>query len=304
MITFIFEGSEKQRLDHFLTEQLPQTRSQIQKLIRYGLVTVNEQVIEVHHWLRNGDVVNLMKESKNKSAENITVDPIVIYEDDEVIVLEKPSGLLVHPTEGHESDTLIDWALSHYPELKTFDETRRSGLMHRLDRDVSGLIIMAKTVASFDNLKRQFQERTIEKYYQALVHGVVSQEEAEINTPLARDSKTGLTKAHSALQDHIETREAITRYEVLQRFHSTTLLKIKLITGRTHQIRVHLQSIGHSLVGDHLYQTKDIRKSKKEYLARPFLHAYHISWMDLKGEQQGVESKLPLDLQIYLDQQK
>lgn len=295
----------RQRLDIFLTAELSHiSRSQIQKLVKLGQVTVNGQPAEVHHWLKTGDLVAYAVAKKVKADSKTTKRSLAVkFEDDDVVVIDKPSGLLVHPTQRNETDTLIATLLKEYPQLKKFNDPVRPGLVHRLDKDVSGLMIIALNPKSFASLKSQFQDRTIDKRYTALVHGKVLNAVGEITTNLQRDKKTGLTKALSAKPAHdeiIEGREAITHYEVKDQFVNYTLLEIKLITGRTHQIRAHLQSIGHSIVGDTLYVTGDIRKKKKIFLSRPFLHASSLQWHQLDGTVKKCTSPLPTELKKFL----
>jgi 23S rRNA pseudouridine1911/1915/1917 synthase len=300
-----YKQPTRQRLDVFLTTELTDiSRSQIQKLVKLGQVTVNGQSTEVHHWLKKDDLVEYTVAKKPKIDPKATKRSLnVKFEDDDVVVIDKPSGLLVHPTQRNEAETLISLLLKEYPQLKKFDDPIRPGLVHRLDKDVSGLMIVALNPKSFASLKNQFQERTIDKRYTALVHGSVLKDVGTITTNLLRDKKTGLTKALSAKPAHdeaIEGREAITHYEVKQRYVNYTLLEIKLITGRTHQIRAHLQSIGHSIVGDTLYVTGDIRKKKKIFLTRPFLHASSLQWLQLDGSKKKCTSPLPAELKKFL----
>lgn len=300
-----YKQPTRQRLDIFLTAELSDiSRSQIQKLVKLGQVTVNGQPAEVHHWLKTGDLIEYAATKKVKTDPKAAKRSLTIkFEDDDVVVIDKPSGLLVHPTQRNEADTLISLLLKEYPQLKKFDDPIRPGLVHRLDKDVSGLMIVALNAKSFASLKSQFQDRTIDKRYTALVHGKVLKAVGEITTNLQRDKKTGLTKALSAKPAHdeiMEGREAITHYEVKEQFVNYSLLEIKLITGRTHQIRAHLQSIGHSIVGDTLYVTGDIRKKKKIFLSRPFLHASSLQWHQLDGTIKKCTSPLPSELKKFL----
>ncbi len=299
-----YKQPTRQRLDIFLTAELSDiSRSQIQKLVKLGQVTVNAKTVEVHHWLKTGDIIEYTTAKKTKADPQTKRSLVVKFEDDDVVVIDKPSGLLVHPTQRNEADTLIAVLLKEYPQLKKFNDPVRPGLVHRLDKDVSGLMIVALNAKSFTSLKSQFQERTIDKRYTALVHGKVLKAVGEITTNLQRDKKTGLTKALSAKLAHDEIsegREAITHYEVKESFVNYTLLEIKLITGRTHQIRAHLQSIGHSIVGDTLYVTGDIRKKKKIFLSRPFLHASSLQWHQLDGTIKKCTSPLPSELKKFL----
>ena len=294
-----FDLKTKERLDKFLTEQLTgQSRSQIKKLIQAGLVTVNDKPAAVHHWLRLGDKIVI-----GKAAERVTKKlaplPEIIFQDQDFLVISKPAGLLVQPT-AREKITLISWLLKHYPLVKEFGDSQRPGLVHRLDRDVSGLMVIALSKKAYESLKKQFQERSVDKKYLALVHGRVSNDDGRITSRLDKDSQTGLMKALTAKDQKEQGRPAVTHYRVLKRFLNYSLLEVKIITGRTHQIRAHLQSIGHSIVGDPLYLTKDIKKKKKTYLNRPFLHAYQLTFHDLEGKGRQYYSPLPEQLNDYL----
>lgn len=300
-----YKQPNRQRLDIFLTAELADiSRSQIQKLVKLGQVKVNDKVAEVHHWLKAGDIIEYITSKKTKADPKTTKRSLEIkFEDDDVVVVDKPSGLLVHPTQRKETDTLIALLLKAYPQLKKFNDPIRPGLVHRLDKDVSGLMIIALNQKSFAHLKQQFQDRTMDKRYTALVHGKVLKDVGTITTNLQRDKKTGLTKALSAKVAHDELsegREAVTHYEVKVRFVNYTLLEIKLVTGRTHQIRAHLQSVGHGIVGDTLYVTADIRKKKKIFLPRPFLHASSLQWQQLDGTTKKCTCPLPSELKKFL----
>ncbi|MFH0873859.1 MAG: RluA family pseudouridine synthase [Candidatus Komeilibacteria bacterium] len=297
---FIYSQQGKKRLDTYLAENLDtSTRSQIQKAIKQGGVLVNDKKTTVHHWLKPGDVIEYTVAVKESRVDRSLV-PTIVYQDDHYLVLDKPAGLLVHPTERGEEHTVISWLVEHFPRVTEFGDPLRPGLVHRLDRDVSGLIAIALDEPSYFHLKEQFRDRTIDKHYTGLVYGVISNDEGTISTPLERDKKTGKTKAQSVLLKQDQAHEAITHYEVIKRFHNFTLLDIKLVTGRTHQIRAHLHSIGHSLVGDSLYGTRDLKNKKLPSLPRPFLHASSLSFQSITGEMIDCHSELPSELNNLL----
>lgn len=232
-----------------------------------------------------------------------------IFEDENYLVINKPAGLLVHGADHIKEPTLIDQLLSAYPRLtRVGEDPKRPGLIHRLDKLVSGLMVIAKTPESFDSLKKQFQKRTIAKYYTALVYGQIAKDEDEINFPIKRSSK-GHKMAALPLTTkgtvNITNRRAITEFEVAKRFISYTLLKVKTKTGRTHQVRVHLSAYGHPVVGDDLYGTKKTKiKNKKLKLERIFLVADKLSFVDLHGEKKEFKIKLFPELKIFLKQLK
>jgi len=298
---FKYNKAVKERLDKFLNEQLPDiSRSQIKKLILQEKITVNGEKSSVHHWLKNGDTISYDKKSEAHDAGfDFKLEPKIIEETSDYLVIEKPSGLLVHPTEKHETNTLADWLKIKFPNIKSVgDDTMRPGIVHRLDKEVSGLMVVALTQDYFDLLKQQFQKRKITKEYIGLVHGQMLNDKGEITTPLERDKKTGLMKAQTTKESG---QTAQTTYEAIKKFINYTLLKIKIKTGRTHQIRAHLYSIGHSLVGDQLYQTKDLRKKKKTLEQRIFLHAYYLKFKDATGLWHKYKSPLPPELEEFLN---
>ncbi|MDP2944415.1 MAG: RNA pseudouridine synthase [bacterium] len=246
--------------------------------------------------------------------------PKIIAATSEYLVINKPAGLAVHAGGNLTEPTLADWLIANYKKIKDVgDDPIRPGLVHRLDKEVSGLMVIAKTQASFDNLKNQFQEREINKEYVALVHGRVAKDFGAINFPITRSqegyrmaalpsgSEDLLSRRHPKDRDQgnisswLKSRAALTEFEVLKRFVNYTLLKVSLKTGRTHQIRVHFFAYGYPLVGDNLYCTKKTElKNKKLNLGRVFLVANHLSFRDLKGVTRDFRIDLPEELQAAL----
>lgn len=228
-----------------------------------------------------------------------------IFKNNEFIIVNKPAGLLTHGSDQIKEKTLSDQLIADYPELKKIGEDPyRPGIMHRLDRLASGLIAVARAQASFDNLKAQFQKRTIIKKYTALVYGRVDKDEDEINFPIRRSTK-GFKMAAIPVTNKgkITTngRIAISEFAVITHYINYTLLKVKIKTGRTHQIRCHLAAYGHPLVGDDIYSTKKTRiKNKKLNLDRIFLVADELSFRDLAGRQHKFSIGLPAGLKNFL----
>ncbi len=295
-----YKQDTKERLDKFLSLELPQlTRSQLKKMILSELVLVNDEVATVHRWLKNKDVVKLLKTAPEKRIEKKLIAPKILAQTKDYLILEKPAGLLVHPTDRNETNTLADWLRAEFPQVKKVgDEPMRPGIVHRLDKDVSGLMVVALNNDAFDFIKKQFQDRTVKKEYLALVHGSMRANSGEIDTPIERSKETGLMKANKMAE---VSKTAITIYNVEKKFVNYTLLRLQIKTGRTHQIRTHLYSIGHSIVGDSLYRTKDLRKKKKtiENL-RIFLHAAYLEFTDLENNRQKYSSSLPSLLKDFL----
>ena len=302
-----------ERLDKFLANKLPElSRSFIQKQIKSGSITLNGKQTNVKTKPNVGDVVEITKTEQDKPdiSPNDDVEFKTIDENDEYIVIEKPAGLVVHPGIGIHEPTLVNGLLFKYPELTGVgDDNLRPGIVHRLDRDVSGLIVVARTQPMFDALKKQFQERTVTKEYTALVHGIIDDEDGYVDTPIGRSqSKSGKMAAHpptlrnsGVMEDkspnQSSDRDAKTEFEVLERIKKYTLLKVTTHTGRSHQIRVHMNSIEHPVVGDRLYTNKQI---KQKNLGRLFLHASKLGFKNIIGEQKEYTSKLPSDLQTFL----
>ena len=312
MIFEVLGEDQNIRLDRFLVSKLEiYSRSQIQKLIKDGFILVNNKKTTPHCFLKVGDKVTIDRQQSTDNNQQTTIDSNksnhfnninIIKEQSDYLVLEKPAGLLVHPDQVHQEPTLIDWLLKHKPLIaKVGDNPLRPGIVHRLDREVSGLMVIAKTQEMFEHLKSQFKQRKIRKEYLVLVHGAVLRDEFEVNLPIGR-SKSGYFVAQTNGQKEAKT--ASTEFEVVRRFKTNTLLKAVLKTGRTHQIRVHLKSQGHSIVGDKLYQTRDLKNKKNSFLMRPFLHSHILGFFDLENNWQEFKSDLSQDLNNFLRELK
>ncbi|MBU1037252.1 RluA family pseudouridine synthase [Patescibacteria group bacterium] len=301
MKELIFSENQKQRLDKFLAEKLPDfSRSQIQKLIKTDQIKVNDQSSSVHHWLKVDDkiIIDLQPETKEKTQP--LIEPRIIEQNDNYLIIDKPAGLIVHPAEGIQEPTLVDWLTEKFPQIKNIGENKnRPGIIHRLDKEVSGIIIIALNQKMFDHLKQQFKERKIKKEYLALIHGLTSKEEGVIDFPLDRSKDSGKIIAKPQGDDG---KKSITNFLVLKKFSRYTYLQITILTGRTHQIRVHLQAYGHPLVGDHLYYNKKIKDNLK--LNRIFLHAHLLGFYDLQSNWLEFKTDLPSDLTNILTKLK
>lgn len=302
-MSITFQGAARERLDKVLHSHYPDlSRHQIQQYIKTDNVTVNGQKVAVHHWLKSGDIIELSHDKPMIAlAEEIVVKdlPEVIYRDEDIAVVNKPAGLLVHPTDKHEQYTLTGWAQKEFSGLVGVGDTTRPGLVHRLDKDVGGLVLLALNQTSFEFYKGLFAEHKIVKRYYALVNGLVQPDDGKIGTPIERQKKSGRMVAQSGTG---QGKEALTLFKVLQRFHHYTLIEVQIITGRTHQIRTHFFSIGHSIVGDQLYQTRDIKKQKSRAssLSQPFLFAFSLEFDDRQGRHQHFTLDLPDRLKEFL----
>jgi 23S rRNA pseudouridine1911/1915/1917 synthase len=297
----IEEGEEGQRLDRYLVAKLDDiSRTTVQQLITDGLVSVSGRTSKPGYALRIGDEVRVPWGaskpfvSNAKPQSSLPLD--IIYEDRDLLVVNKAAGMVVHPAPGHTHDTLVNALLAYYPDLQGV-EGLRPGIVHRLDKDTSGLIIIAKNAHTSAALIEQMKQRKIIKRYLALVEGVVALDSGSIDAPIGRDPR------HRQQMTITTTgsREARTHFRVLQRFARHTLLLLQLETGRTHQIRVHLKAIGHPIVGDPVYGSSN--NPGNQTLKRQFLHAHQLIFAHpTTGEILELEAPLPADLEFELSQ--
>lgn len=287
-----------QRLDKFLVEQLPQfSRARLQALIKSGQVLVKgKPASKSGQLLEGGEAVEVRvppAASSDLIPEKIPLD--VVFESQDVLIINKPAGMVVHPAAGHFTGTLIHAALSHAPEIEGVGGELRPGLVHRLDKDTSGLIVLAKNDAAQQALQAQFQSREVEKTYIALVDGTPSTSTGRIEAAIGRDPRE---RKRMAVVRGRNGREAISEYRVIEYFEDHTLLEVDIHTGRTHQIRVHLNFIGCPVVGDKVYG----KRHPSLPLERQFLHAARLG-LRLPGETElrTFTAPLPADLQQVLD---
>jgi len=288
-----------QRLDRFLAPLLPSlSRTNIQQLIADEAVLVKDKASKPGYALRRGDTITIMRSAPvipptNATAQELPLD--ILYEDEDLLVLNKAPGIVVHPGPGHSDDTLVNALLARYPELQGVGEDGRPGIVHRLDKDTSGLIIIARNSRTLTALMEQMQGHTIVKRYLALVEGDVAHDQGSIDAPIGRDTRNRQQMTITTR----DSREARTHFRVLQRFTRHTLLLLQLETGRTHQIRVHLKAIGHPVVGDPVYGSGNAPKGFT--LNRQFLHAYQLQFdHPITGKLIEIEAPLPKDLQNIL----
>ena len=282
------------RLDKFVSENCPGlSRSQAQKLIDDGYVTVNGLMEKASHKAENGEKIEITVPPPAPSVLLPEAIPVkILYEDDDLLVIDKPAGLTVHPAPGHPSHTLVNAVLSHLSNLPDADDTPRPGIVHRLDKDTSGVMLVAKNNIALANLSDQFKSHSVKKVYLTLVKGHLKPERGVIEAPIGRDSGD---RKKMAVTGESRGRQARTNYRVIRYVGKNSLLEITPETGRTHQIRVHLAAIGYPVIGDATYG------KKSAYLNRQFLHAYRLGfYLPSSGKFVEFESPLPLDLEKAL----
>lgn len=264
------------RLDRWLAAHVPElSRARLQALIDAGHVRIDGGVPKASRRLAGGEHVSL--EIPPAPPETLAPEPIaltVLYEDDEVLVVDKPAGMVVHPGAGHSTGTLAAAVLAHAPGTSGVGGPRRPGIVHRLDKDTSGLLVMAKTVRAYDSLTAQLAARTVTRRYRAVVHGRVKANDGVVDAPIGRHPRDRVRMAVVP-----RGKRAVTRYRVLERFAHVSDLDVKLETGRTHQIRVHMASLGHPVVGDPLYGARPGRAPVPVSLEGLALHAAELAFV-------------------------
>jgi 23S rRNA pseudouridine1911/1915/1917 synthase len=294
-----FKINEEQRgarIDNFLAEheELKLSRSQVQKLIREGHIKVNKKEIKTGYKLKLNDTIDLIIPSPKKlevDSENLPIN--IVYEDSDLIVINKARGMVVHPGAGNYSGTLVNALLHHCKDLSGIGGVLRPGIVHRLDKDTTGLLVVAKNDFTHKALSQQFKDRDVKKVYIALVHGVMREDEGAI------ESKIGRHPVHRKKMAVItgfrpKSRDALTLYKVIGRGEKHTLVELEIKTGRTHQIRVHLSSINYPLVGDTTYGFK---KNEYKRIGQQ-LHSKSLSFIHPRtGKEVKFEIDLPEDMQ-------
>ena len=295
---------QKTRLDQYLAAQHQHySRTQIKKLIDEGFVLVDGRTRKPSFLLSGGENIEMVRrapEIPKAEAEELPLE--ILYEDDDLMVINKAPGMVVHPAPGNITGTLVSAILHHLRRSARFGETR-PGIVHRLDKGTSGAMVVAKNDQVQRSLSNQFKDRKVEKFYRAVVFGTFKQKSGTINKAIGRD--TIHRRKFSSKTKH--AREAVTHYEVTRQYRGLALLTLKLETGRTHQIRVHLSESGHPIVGDTLYGAKSFLSSIKDEgiaadlgaLERPLLHSWRLAFFHpaKKGEKVSFEAPIPEDFQ-------
>lgn len=280
------------RLDVFLAENTPLSRSAIQKLIEADQVLLNGEKTGKKIKTQLNDVITFSYEEKTLTdilPEDIPLD--IVYEDEDLIVINKPKDMVVHPAVGNSSGTLVNALLHHCKELSDVNGYYRPGIVHRIDKDTSGLLVCAKNNQAHAFLSNQLKDKTCYRKYYAIVNGVLENNEGEINAPIGRSEKNRQLMCVTSKN----AKEAITDFKVLERYGDSTLLDVELKTGRTHQIRVHMQFIGHSVVNDGKYARKTIDASGQ------YLHAYFLSFIHPRTNQRmEFRTEMPEYMKRYI----
>jgi 23S rRNA pseudouridine1911/1915/1917 synthase len=301
-ITFTIDESLSERLDTYISSKSGFSRSYIQKLIKKGLLLVNSHPEKASYKIRHGDLIelNIPDEPELRLIpEDVPLD--VIWEDRYIIVVNKPPGMVVYPALGHKSGTILNALISRCERLASIGAPLRPGVVHRLDKDTSGLIVFAKDDSAYFNLVKQFKEREVVKHYMALVYGNLTRDYGEISIAIGRSMSERKKMS-------IKTRKgkvAITQFEVVKRFKNASLIKVKPITGRTHQIRVHLAAFGHPILGDRTYGKKTGIKLGQKMINfnRQMLHAYSLKFKHpVTGQPLELIAPMPEDMKKAIEE--
>lgn len=262
-----YSAVEPVRLDKFLSDTLAITRSKAQELIESGHVTVNEKNAKASTRLQPGDQIRYQLESVSTTLTPKNIPLSVIYEDDNLLIINKPKGLLTHPTSQEREETLVNALLFHQQSLSHLYGEERAGIVHRIDKDTSGLLVIAKNNQTHAYFADLLKTRQVKKYYIALIHGVYPYRKASISLPLSQNV------SRRKIEVNASGRNARTDLQVIKRFQSYTLVRLQIFTGRTHQIRVHLAHIGFPVAGDRVYGKED------EFEGGQLLHAHQLSFV-------------------------
>jgi len=306
----IDSSSSGMRLDQFLAGKYPQyTRSYFSKLIRNKFITVSGSAVKGGYCLKENDSVSVEfhKEQSDLTPVDLPLD--IVFEDDDIIVINKPAGLVVHPGKGSRGDTLVNALLHYSAGLSAVSESERPGIVHRLDKFTSGLLVVAKNDIAHHKLRAQFDKKQIRRIYRAIVWGKMNENEGTVHTFINRSRRDPTRMAVSR-----SGREAVTHFRLLQDFQYVSLLELTLETGRTHQIRVHMNHIHHQVVGDDEYNGRETQLRRLPHnlhkrgqhllkiLTRQALHAKELSFIHPKSaERLNFETPLPQDMQTALD---
>lgn len=284
MQTIIVEKTNNERVDSYLMNNTEYTRSKIQKMLKNGHITINNKLVKNSYNVKNGDVIEineLIQEEMSAVPEEMNLD--IVYEDNDVIVVNKDNGVVVHPAIGNNHGTLVNGLLYHSKSLSSINGEFRPGIVHRIDAYTTGLLMVAKNDYAHEFLAQQLSNKTTTRKYWALVWGVINYDTGTIDAPIGRDAND---RKKMAVTD-VNSKEAITHFKVLERYKDATLIELVLETGRTHQIRVHMQYIGYPIVNDPVYGRKKIIDDSGQCLHAKtlgFIHPTTKEYMEFDSE--------------------
>lgn len=284
MTNLIINESNGTRVDSYLIDELGISRSKIQKLIKTGGIKVNGSEVKSSYTLKTGDEVTIdeiIPEDMTVNPEKMDLD--IVYEDDEVIIINKKNGVVVHPGVGNRSKTLVNGLMYHFKNLSTLNGATRPGIVHRIDAYTTGLLMVAKTDFAHESMSKQLEEKTTKRRYNALVWGVINNDTGTIDAPIGRDLSDRKKQAVTSLN----SKPSVTHFRVLKRFKEVTLIELELETGRTHQIRVHMNYIGHPVVNDAVYGRRRLIDNSGQCLHAKmlgFVHPRTKEYMEFESE--------------------
>jgi 23S rRNA pseudouridine1911/1915/1917 synthase len=285
--------SQGMRIDKYLAKEFDDlSRSFIQKLIKNAKIKVNGDAVDKSYKINNGDLLEIQIETRESEIKAVEMELDIVYEDQNIIVINKNADRVVHPAPGHYNDTIVNAMLAHVDNLSAINGVKRPGIVHRLDKDTSGLLIVAKNDRSHKELAKQFKKRSVEKYYYALVEGNLAYKKGKIDAPIGRDpndrKKMAVRKRHS--------KKAVSRFKIIEEFKNYTLVEVKIETGRTHQIRVHFSYLGHPVVGDKKYGSHNKLGAERQLLHAKKLIIKH----PISREKMEFEADLKSDFRVIL----
>ena len=289
---FVTEKIVTERADLFITKKFPQfSRSQIQKLINSGNITINSNPIKASTEIINKDNIEItIPINKKNKLQKSKISLEIIYQQPNFVIINKPKGIVVHPSKGHSNNTVVNALMGMEIEFESNMGETKPWLIHRLDKDTSGLLIVAKNKKEYEYLIELQKERKIKKYYLAVVSGIPDKKYATIDAPISRN------KSHrKKMSINTSGRKSLTTYKVLKSNSKMSLIELELHTGRTHQIRVHMQAIGHPIIGDKLYG------KKSTLIDRQLLHAYKLEFKDSKNKKISIENKPDKDMSEFIE---
>ena len=287
---------EKMRLDAYIAKVTDISRSKVQSLIKEKKIILNDHIAIAKEPVAHGDIIEFTyEEPKEIDVKPFKMDLKIIYEDEDLLVIDKPKGLVTHPAPGNYDNTLVNGLKAYTDELSEVNGSFRPGIVHRLDKDTSGLLVVAKNDKAHVFLAQELKTKECYRRYYAICRGIIEHDEAVIDAPIARDKKDRQKMAVLA-----NGKDAITEFKVLDRFDDSTLLDVELKTGRTHQIRVHMAYIGHPVLNDPKYDPKHVFSTMGQYL-----HAYYLSFIHpTKKERMTFTTEMPVYMQEYIKRKK